>query len=264
MCRPDERTHKHHIIPRYMGGTNDPENLVEVTITQHAMFHFCNYQLWGNEEDRIAWRALSGLITPDEAALEAMALGAKKAGNKNKENKTGICGLSLEQRSENGKISGNKHKENKTGIFGRSPEKMSEDGRKGGKIGGNKNKENKTGVCGRSPEKMSEDGKKSGKIGGPKAGKITSSQKWQCTETGYVSHASGLTSYQNKRGIDISKRIKINGPRSWEITFEDGRVVTTQTLKEWVKENGYSYYCLLDVRRGKTKNHKGIIKVVPL
>jgi hypothetical protein len=46
MCRKDERTHKHHIIPRYMGGPDTPENLVEVTVTQHAMFHFCNYQLW--------------------------------------------------------------------------------------------------------------------------------------------------------------------------------------------------------------------------
>jgi hypothetical protein len=282
MCKTDERTHKHHIIPRYMGGTNEPENLVEVTVTQHAMFHFCNYQLWGNAEDRIAWRALSGQITADEAALEAMALGGRKSGNKNKENKTGIFSLSLEERSKNSKKGGNKHKENKTGIFGLSLEEKIENSKKGG----NKNKENKTGIFGFSPEELSEAGKKggnknkenktgvcglsveerieNGKIGGPKGGKTTSSQKWQCTETGYVSHASGLTSYQNKRGIDTSKRIKINGPRSWEITFEDGRVVTTQTLKEWVKENGYSYYCLLDVRRGKTKNHKGIIKVVPL
>jgi hypothetical protein len=55
MCRENERTHKHHIIPRYMGGTDAVENLVEITVTQHAMYHFCNYQLWGNEEDKIAW-----------------------------------------------------------------------------------------------------------------------------------------------------------------------------------------------------------------
>jgi hypothetical protein len=42
--------------------------------------------------------------------------------------------------------------------------------------------------------------------------------------------------YQNKRGIDTSKRIKVDGPRGWEITFEDGRViVTTQTLKDMVQ-----------------------------
>jgi hypothetical protein len=283
MCRPNERTHKHHIIPRYMGGIDEPENLVEVTITQHAMFHFCNYQLWGNLEDRLAWRGLSGQITPDEVALEAMILGGKKGGNKNKENKTGFCGLSPEERSEASKKGGNKSKENKTGIFGFSPEERSEASRKGGnkckenKIGifgfspeerseasrkaGNKNKENKTGVCGLSPEQLSENGK----IGGSKGGKTTSAQKWQCTKTGYVSHAVGLTYYQNKRGIDTSKRIKVDGPRSWEITFEDGSVIViAQSLKDWAKENGYSYNCLRKVREGETKNHKGIIKVVCL
>jgi hypothetical protein len=230
-----------------MGGANDPENIVEVTITQHAMFHFCNYQLWGNGEDRLAWRGLSRQITSDEAALEAMVLGGKKGG----------------------KIAGNKAKKNKTGICGRSPEKMSEDGKKGGKkggkIAGNKHKENKTGIFGRSPEKMSEDGRKAGEIGGLKGGKTTSSQKWQCTETGYVSTAGGLTFYQNKRGIDTSNRIKVDGPRSWEITFKDGRViVTTQALKDWAKENEYSYQCFLKVREGKVNNHKGIVKVVCL
>jgi hypothetical protein len=207
------RTHKHHIIPKYMGGTDEPENIVEVTVTQHAMFHFCNYQLWGNEEDRIAWRALSGLITLDEAALEAMVLGSKKGG----------------------KITGNKSKENKTGIFGLSPEQLSEASKKGGEISG------------------------------PKSGKITSSQKWQCTETGYVSTAGALTNYQKAKGIDTSNRIRVDGPRRWEITSEDGIVIfITQTLKEWAKENDYSYDCLLDVRRGKTRRHRDIIKVVPL
>lgn len=85
MCRENERTHKHHIIPRYMGGNNSKENLVEVSITGHAMFHFCNYQLWGNAEDKIAWRMLSGQITVDEAKLEAMLLGSKRGSEKNKD-----------------------------------------------------------------------------------------------------------------------------------------------------------------------------------
>jgi hypothetical protein len=186
---------------------------------------------------------------------EKMRENGKKGGNKNKENKTGVCGQSLEKLRENGKKGGNKNKENKTGIFGRSPEKMSEDGKKSGKIAGNKHKKNKTGVCGQSPEKMRENGKK--------GGKTTSSQKWQCTETGYVSHAGGLTYYQNKRGIDTSNRIKVDGPKSWEITFEDGGVVVTyQTLKEWAKENEYSYAGLRNVREGKVRNHRGITKIV--
>lgn len=79
MCREGEEKHKHHIIPRYRGGSNTQENLVEVTITQHSMYHYCNYLLWGREEDNIAWRALSGQITMSEAKIEARRMGSKNA-----------------------------------------------------------------------------------------------------------------------------------------------------------------------------------------
>jgi hypothetical protein len=85
MCRGDEITHRHHIIPRYMGGTDIAENLVEVSITQHAIFHYCNYQLWKNEEDKIAWKMLGGQITAGEAYLEARKLGGKRGSQKIKE-----------------------------------------------------------------------------------------------------------------------------------------------------------------------------------
>ena len=52
--------HKHHIIPKHMGGTNDPSNLVTVTIEEHANLH---KQLWeelGHWQDKVAWLALSG------------------------------------------------------------------------------------------------------------------------------------------------------------------------------------------------------------
>jgi hypothetical protein len=56
-------------------------------------------------------------------------------------------------------------------------------------------------------QKMREDERH--KLGGAKAAKITNSQKWMCTETGYVSTPGGLSSYQKSKGIDISKRVKI-------------------------------------------------------
>jgi len=78
MCRRNERTHMHHIIPKYMGGSDAKENLVEVSVTQHAMFHFCNYQLWKNEEDKIAWCSLSGQISFDDAKIQAQRMGSKR------------------------------------------------------------------------------------------------------------------------------------------------------------------------------------------
>ena len=52
--------HKHHIVPKYEGGSDDPSNLVELSPTQHAMWHFAEWQRKGNEEDRLAWKGLAG------------------------------------------------------------------------------------------------------------------------------------------------------------------------------------------------------------
>ncbi len=41
--------------------------------------------------------------------------------------------------------------------------------------------------------------------GGKNGSKITNSQRWKCCETGYVSTAAGVVSYQRVRGIDTSK-----------------------------------------------------------
>jgi hypothetical protein len=39
--------------------------------------------------------------------------------------------------------------------------------------------------------------------------KKTNSQKWKCCETGYISTAAGVVAYQRARGIDTSKRKRI-------------------------------------------------------
>jgi hypothetical protein len=230
MCRTEESTHKHHIIPKYMGGSNSKDNLVEVTVTQHAMFHFCNYQLWSNEEDKIAWRTLSGQITLDEAKEEAKILGRRKGIQTQMENNLGIFGIPLEERTNNC--------------------------REGGKRGAQTQIQNKIGIHSQTEEEKI----KFARMGG----KAVNSQKWQCTITGYISTAAGLTSYQKSKGIDTSNRIKVDGPRSWEITFKDGRVIVIIIpLKEWARENGYNYNCLHGVKTGKVKNHRSIIKVIP-
>jgi general stress protein YciG len=177
----------------------------------------------------------------------------RKSGKANYEQRIGIHSWSKEQFSENGKKSGKVCYEKGVGIHAQTKEEKIEMGRKSGKA----NYEKGIGVHGRSKEKMSEDGRK--------GGKAVSALKWQCTETGYTSTASGLTKYQKKRGIDTSKRIKVDGPKAWEITFVDGRVVVIyQSLNEWGKESGYSYDCILKVRYGSTKKHRDIIKVVLL
>jgi hypothetical protein len=136
--------------------------------------------------------------------------GGKIAGKKAKELGIGICGFTPEQRMENGKKynkkGGKKTKELGVGIFGLTAEQTIENG----KIGGKKAKELGLGIHGLTPEQKSENAKKAGKMGGSKGGKKSSSQKWKCLETGYVSNSGALSRYQRARGIDTSKRIRLS------------------------------------------------------
>jgi hypothetical protein len=77
--------HKHHIVPKYMGGSDDPSNLIELTIEEHAQAHLELYNKFGNKQDLIAYRALSGQMTQAEALLEKNRLGGITQGNRNKE-----------------------------------------------------------------------------------------------------------------------------------------------------------------------------------
>lgn len=70
-------THKHHIIPRHKGGTDNPENLVELTVTQHAMWHFAEWQRCGDWQDEVAWKALAKHIGKAEVFLRTSSEGGK-------------------------------------------------------------------------------------------------------------------------------------------------------------------------------------------
>lgn len=67
-------THKHHIIPRHMGGTDDPSNLVELTVEEHAEAHRLLYEQHGTWQDLVAWKALSGQISSDDIRRELSML----------------------------------------------------------------------------------------------------------------------------------------------------------------------------------------------
>jgi hypothetical protein len=58
--------HKHHIIPRHMGGTDDPENLIELTVEEHAEAHRKLYEEHGRWQDYYAWKGLAGLMSNQE------------------------------------------------------------------------------------------------------------------------------------------------------------------------------------------------------
>ena len=62
--------HKHHIIPKHMGGTDDPSNLIYLTIEEHAEAHKKLWEKHGHWQDELAYKGLSKLISKDEIILE--------------------------------------------------------------------------------------------------------------------------------------------------------------------------------------------------
>ena len=69
--------HIHHIIPKHMGGNDDPSNLIKLTIEEHAEAHRLLYEQHGNKFDYIAYMALSNQIGYEEANYMKL-LGPKK------------------------------------------------------------------------------------------------------------------------------------------------------------------------------------------
>ena len=126
---------------------------------------------------------------------------AKETGRKvqenNRKNKTGFFGYTKKQFSEAGKLGGSISYKMKVGIHGMSMEEKIEIGRKNGL----ECRENNIGIFSRTPEQHSKHSSK--------GGKNTNSQKWECLETGYITNAGALSHYQKPRGIDTSKRKRI-------------------------------------------------------
>ena len=65
--------HIHHIIPKHMGGTDDPSNLYECSIEEHAELHFALYLEHGNWQDYIAALGLAGIIGHEEVRRQVIS-----------------------------------------------------------------------------------------------------------------------------------------------------------------------------------------------
>jgi len=58
--------HKHHIIPKHMGGSDDSSNIVHLTVEEHAEAHKKLYDEFGRWQDLVAWKGLSGRIGKED------------------------------------------------------------------------------------------------------------------------------------------------------------------------------------------------------
>lgn len=110
--------HKHHIVPKHAGGTNDSNNIIELSIKEHAEAHHLLFEKYGRIEDKLAWLGLIGEIGYDELILSLLKRPKsdehkKKISQTLKGRKMILSPEEIKKRSERGKINfkGKKHKE---------------------------------------------------------------------------------------------------------------------------------------------------------
>lgn len=69
-----------------MGGSDEPHNIVELSVCEHAEEHRKLFEKYGKREDYVAWKALSGSIGREELNRMLMSLGGIKQGRINSDN----------------------------------------------------------------------------------------------------------------------------------------------------------------------------------
>lgn len=132
--------HKHHIIPRHMGGSDDPSNIVKISVDEHAVAHLKLFEKFGKQEDYIAYRGLTGYATTQEMIKLVCSLAGSIQGKKNAESGHMKTIQKLSPHSENGKRAVELNRKNKTGpFFDRDMHQRAAS--KGGSIQGKKNAE---------------------------------------------------------------------------------------------------------------------------
>jgi len=109
--------HKHHIIPKHMGGTDDPSNLIELSVEEHSQAHLKLYEQYGKKEDLCAYYMLSGKSQDPEFKKLVCSLGGTALAKKRKESgeKWGFGLMNpdelFEMQSANGKLQGKRNAE---------------------------------------------------------------------------------------------------------------------------------------------------------
>ena len=155
-----------------MGGSNDPSNLIELSVEEHSQAHLKLYEEYGKKEDLCAYYMLSGKSQDPEFKKMVCSLGGAALAKKRKEfgDKWGFALTNpnelFEMRSANGKLQGKRNADSghmqkiqklsdlssagkkggattiarSKGSFG-DPEERLKSASKGGKTQGNRNAE---------------------------------------------------------------------------------------------------------------------------
>lgn len=132
--------HIHHIKPRHAGGTDDPSNLIELTVKEHAYAHLMLYEQLGDEKDLLAYKCLMGYLNKEEIIEERIKLGGKTQGKRNAESGHMKRIQKMSDPAAAGRKGGNATIASGKGSFGNTEERL-KSASKGGKTQGKRNAE---------------------------------------------------------------------------------------------------------------------------
>jgi len=162
-------------------------------------------------------------LTPEQRSERAKKAQASRTPERRSEiARIANASLTPEKRRENAKKAHAKRtteQRRESGIkaqAGRTPEQRRESVRKGNATLTPEQRKERTRKANATltPEQRSERSKKAYLSTSPEErierAKKASSQKFQCTVTGFITNAGGLSTYQKAKGIDTSKRVRID------------------------------------------------------
>lgn len=76
-------TELHHIVPRYLGGGNEKENLVRLSLKDHTLAHYVLWRWKGNQQDKVAYLMKGGQT--EKGNKERIVLAAEASREVNRE-----------------------------------------------------------------------------------------------------------------------------------------------------------------------------------
>lgn len=122
--KPGSNLHRHHIIPKHAGGTDDSSNFTYLTIREHIIAHYLLWKIYKSANDLRAMHMLGANLTVHQRKI---------TGEYCRDNDIGFFSKSLEERNEWRRKGATTQINNMIGIH--NPDKFKEHASLGGKIG---------------------------------------------------------------------------------------------------------------------------------
>lgn len=137
---PGSGLHRHHIIPKHMGGADEDSNYTYLLVREHVIAHFLLWKIYKNPNDLRAMHMLGANLTTQQRRI---------TGEYCRDNKLGFFGAPAEKRTEWGLKGYNAQKSSikaNTFYWWSTKEGQLERASMGGKIGGRKQADQKIGI----------------------------------------------------------------------------------------------------------------------